>query len=128
MEWFSNQIISGLETALNRTSLREKTISQNIANVDTPNYKAKRVVFKDEFDRELQARRTNPRHVPFSTATARGARVLTESGTTINNNGNNVDMDKEMASLAKNQIKYQAYVTRLNSEFRQLKLVLKGGN
>lgn len=127
MAWFSDPTISGLESALNRTALQEQTISQNIANVDTPNYKAKRVVFKDEFNRQLQARRTDPRHLPFSASTSDNGQVIEESGTTVNNNGNNVDMDKEMTALAKNQIQYQAYVTRLNSEFRQLKLVLKGG-
>lgn len=128
MTWFSDPTISGMENALNRSSLQEKTISQNIANVDTPNYKAKSVVFKDEFNRQLQARRTDPRHLPFSTSSGSGMRVVEESGTTVNNNGNNVDMDKEMTAMAKNQIQYQAYITRLNSEFRQLKLVLKGGN
>lgn len=128
MAWFSDNVISGLEGALNRTALREKTISQNIANVDTPNYKAKKVVFKDEFSRQLKARRTNPRQFEFSTGSNNGAYIIEENGTTVNNNGNNVDMDREMTALAKNQIQYRALVTRLNSEFRQLQIVLKGGN
>lgn len=127
MTWFSDNVVSGLEGALNRTSLQEKTISQNIANVDTPNYKAKKVVFKDEFDRQLKAKRTDSRQFGFSASPNDGAYIVGETGTTVNNNGNNVDMDREMTDLAKNQIQYRALVTRLNSEFRQLKLVLKGG-
>ncbi|HEX6922868.1 MAG TPA: flagellar basal body rod protein FlgB [Bacillales bacterium] len=126
MNWFSNNTIFGLEKALNRTSLREKTIAQNVANVDTPNYKTKRVVFKDELDHALRAHRVDSRHFEFSTSSD-AAYVRTETNTVFNNNGNNVDMDREMAALAKNQIKYNALITRLNSEFRQLKLVLRGG-
>lgn len=128
MGWLSHNTISGLERALDRTFLREKTIGQNVANVDTPNYKAKDVVFKDELNRSLKAYRTDPQHFEFSSSSDPGAYVRSETGTTFNNNGNNVDMDREMASLAENQIRYQALVTRLNSEFRGINLVLKGGN
>ncbi|HET7579057.1 MAG TPA: flagellar basal body rod protein FlgB [Bacillales bacterium] len=128
MAWFSDQTVSGLAQALNRTSLKERTISQNIANVDTPNYKAKHVVFKDELGRQLEARRTNPRHIPFSTSQGNGTYIKKETGTTINNNGNNVDMDREMAELAKTQIRYQALVEQLNWKFKDLRTVLRGGN
>ncbi|HEU5140980.1 MAG TPA: flagellar basal body rod protein FlgB [Bacillales bacterium] len=126
MAWFSDGMFSRLGGALDRTSLREKTIAQNIANVDTPNYKAKQVVFREEFDHALKAYRTNPRHLEFSTS-SQVANVQARNNTVFNNNGNNVDIDREMAALAKNQIKYNALITRLNSEFRQLNLVLKGG-
>ncbi|HEX7065286.1 MAG TPA: flagellar basal body rod protein FlgB [Bacillales bacterium] len=126
MAWFSNGIVSGLEGALDRTSLREKTITQNIANVDTPNYKAQQVVFREEFEHALRAHRTNPRHLEFSTS-SQVANVQPKNNTAFNNNGNNVDIDREMAALAKNQIEYNAFITRLNSEFKQLNLVLRGG-
>ncbi|HET7522091.1 MAG TPA: flagellar basal body rod protein FlgB [Bacillales bacterium] len=127
MSWLSNDVVSGLEKALDRTVLRQKAISQNIANVDTPGYKAKRVVFKDELDRRLQAYRTNPRHFQFSTSSAGGAYIREETDTAFNNNGNNVDMDREMAALAKNQIQYYALVAKLNGTFRRLDYVLRGG-
>ncbi|HET7629053.1 MAG TPA: flagellar basal body rod protein FlgB [Bacillales bacterium] len=128
MPWFSDRVVSELQGALDRTFLRQKLNAQNIANADTPNYKAKRVVFADEFKSHLKAYKTDPRHLDFSTNSGNRARILTESGTSFNHNGNNVDMDREMTEIAKNQIRYQALVARLNHEFSQLKLVLRGGN
>jgi flagellar basal-body rod protein FlgB len=128
MGWLFNNTVSGLEGALDRTFLREKTISQNIANIDTPNYKAKDVSFKDELNRKLRAYRTDPRHLEFSSSSDPSAYVHPETKTTFNNNGNNVDMDREMTALAENQIRYQALVTRLNSEFQGINRVLRGGN
>ena len=52
MNLFSGTI-SRLENALNYSSTKQKVISQNIANVDTPNYKAKDVSFKATFNEAL---------------------------------------------------------------------------
>ena len=52
MNLFSGTI-SRLENALNYSSTKQKVISQNIANVDTPNYKAKEVSFKAAFNEAL---------------------------------------------------------------------------
>ena len=45
-----------------------------------------------------------------------------------NHNGNNVDVDHEMAELAKNQLYYQAVVDRLNGKFSSLEKVIRGGS
>lgn len=127
MAGFFDGVISELETALNRTSLKQKTISQNIANVNTPNYKVKRVDFRGELERQLEAYRTDPRHIPFSTSTEAKAYIRTEDDTAFNNNGNNVDIDREMSMLAANQIQYHALVSKLNGSFRKLDSVLRGG-
>ncbi|MBO8155244.1 MAG: flagellar basal body rod protein FlgB [Bacillaceae bacterium] len=124
--------IHTLEHYLDYASLKNETISNNIANVDTPNYKAKDVVFKDVFQKAVQspsveAKRTHPKHIPFSTTTYSPFSVVTKTGTSYNHNGNNVDIDKEMVELAKNQIYYQALVDRLNGKFGSLQTVLKGG-
>lgn len=128
MTWFSSDVISGLESGLNRISLQGETISQNIANVDTPNYKTKKVDFKEKLEHRLQAYRTNSHHLTFSQSAGGGAVVRSEIGTSFNNNGNNVDMDREMASLANTQLRYQALVEQMNSQFTRLKTVLRGGS
>ena len=65
MDLFSGTIFT-LEKALNYSATKQKVISQNIANVDTPNYKAKDVRFKaslnDALDESISANRTNDRH------------------------------------------------------------------
>lgn len=120
-----------LESSMNYASLKNQTISNNIANVDTPNYKAKNVVFKDvlgdQMNKPFQAKRTHSKHIPFSSGYNTPFNVVSRSNTSYNHNGNNVDIDKEMADLAKNQIYYQSLVDSLNGKFRSLSNVIKGG-
>lgn len=133
MKLFSNPTSSLLEQAINASSLRQKTISQNIANVDTPNYKAKKTVFKHQLDdairqNEFRAHRTNSKHVEFSSnATRTGAVVKNRTDTMFNHNGNNVDIDFEMSQMAQNQIYYNALIDRLNGQFNSIRTVLGSG-
>ncbi len=124
--------IQTLEHSLDYSSLKNRTISNNIANVDTPGYKSKEVVFKDVLNQELspsfESKRTNEKHIPFTSQNhSRSFNVTTKSNTSYNHNGNNVDIDKEMSDLAKNQIYYQSLVDRLSGKFRSLESVIKGG-
>lgn len=125
MDIFSSTTVPLLERKLNGSSLQQKVLAQNIANVDTPYYKAKEVVFGDELSHAMSARKTESRHIPFSHDV--GPRVVENHSTKVQNNGNNVDIDKEMSELAKNQIEYQAEVESLNHKFQQYKMVLGGG-
>ncbi|WP_026674288.1 flagellar basal body rod protein FlgB [Alkalihalobacterium bogoriense] len=132
MNLFSSSAFHTLEKAIDGSALRQKTIANNIANVDTPNYKAKNVEFKHTLNRELEnssfnANRTDHRHVEFSTGKQRQAFVTTNNKTMYNHNLNNVDIDHEMAELAKNQIYYNALIDRLNGRFKSLETVIKGG-
>ena len=124
MDIFSN--LRMLENSLNYSALKHKTIVNNIANADTPNYKAKRVSFKSELNEaSLRAKRTDERHLPFQPS--KGEFVVTEKQSSFHHNGNNVDMDLEMAELAKNQLYYHVLVERMNGKFNSLKEVLRGG-
>ncbi|MBH0229266.1 flagellar basal body rod protein FlgB [Halobacillus yeomjeoni] len=126
-----NDTFTALERSLDYSSAKNRAISDNIANVDTPGYKAKNVVFKDVLNRELStlpAKRTDPRHIDFQRGHESSYRTMTRPGTTYNHNGNNVDIDKEMNDLAQNQIYYQALADRMNGKFRSLQSVIKGGN
>ncbi len=129
MKFFSGTIQS-LESAVSQTTMKQKVISQNIANVDTPNYKAKQVSFRQSLNSEmnsLQANRTDERHFAF-VATQVSSAIKTKSNTSYQANGNNVDVDSEMTDLAKNQIYYNALMDRLGSKFNTLKTVIRGGS
>ncbi len=123
--------VDSLEQALNFSVAKNKAIAQNIANVDTPNYKAKNVVFKDVLaqasENSIAAKRTHPRHIPFS-GTSKGFEIQVNQNSTYNHNGNNVDMDQEMSKLAENQIYYNSMVDRFNGKMRSLQMVIRGGN
>lgn len=131
MDLFGNTV-DVLQKSLDYASTRNNVIASNIANVDTPNYKAKDVQFKDMLANELskttEAKRTDPRHLPFDSDSSTGYRVFKKTGTSYNHNGNNVDIDKEMTELAKNQIYYQGLTDRINGKFKSLQTVLRGGS
>ena len=123
--------ISNIEHGLSYASVKQKTIAQNIANVDTPNYKAKDVSFSkmlsDAQDSYIKAYRTNDKHIDFQTDSNTPG-VYSYSNLRYRENGNGVDMDKEQESLAENTIYYNALIDRENSKLNTLLPVAKGGN
>jgi flagellar basal-body rod protein FlgB len=132
-EWRILSLFSGtigtLESAVNYSAVKQKAISQNIANIDTPNYKAKNVSFKTELDNELgkiATKKTDYRHFDLTGEGQNGIQIR-QMATSFNHNGNNVDLDKEMTELAENQIYYNALVERLNGKFSSLQNVIRGG-
>ena len=122
--------VSSLERGLDFSATKNKVIQQNIANVDTPNYKAKAVdfqaIYNQEKEKQLDAYRTNERHVPFSKS-PQHVGVHTYDHLKYRQNGNGVDMDYEQAKLAENQIYYHSLVDRLNGKFNTLQQVIRGG-
>ncbi|MFD9624324.1 flagellar basal body rod protein FlgB [Peribacillus muralis] len=130
MELFSSTFRS-LENALEYSNTKQKVISQNIANSDTPNYKAKEVdqtrSFKAELDTSLESYRTDARHFAFTSEGNQASAIVAKKNVQYNNNGNSVDVDKEMTDLAANQIYYNAVSDRLSGKFRSLENVIKGG-
>ncbi|MFJ7677740.1 flagellar basal body rod protein FlgB [Peribacillus sp. NPDC097264] len=130
MELFSNTFQS-LENALNFSSTKQKVISQNIANSDTPNYKAKDVSntksFRTELDTAIQSYRTDDRHFSFKSNGKATSSIVTQNNVNYNSNGNSVDVDKEMTDLATNQIYYNAVTDRLSGKFQSLESVIRGG-
>ncbi|WP_163536790.1 flagellar basal body rod protein FlgB [Gracilibacillus sp. YIM 98692] len=129
---FFGKTFQTLDKSLDYASIKNQTIANNLANVDTPNYKSKNVQFKDVFHSTLQqsfeAKRTNSRHLTFSDHSNPDFKITTQSSTNYRHDGNNVDVDKEMSELAKNQIYYQALVDRMNGKFNSMQSVIRGGN
>jgi flagellar basal-body rod protein FlgB len=130
MKLFSNTFQS-LENAMNYSSTKQKVISQNIANADTPFYKAKDVKFNGSFRNELEASidayRTDNRHFDFKITPSANSGVVTKNNLQYNNNGNSVDVDQEMSDLATNQIYYNALADRLSGKFQSMQNVIRGG-
>lgn len=123
--------ISSLEKGLDFSATKQKTIAQNIANVDTPNYKSKSVSFNEFLSSAKQstisANRTQAKHIDFETKSST-AGVFNYSNYSYNHNGNGVDMDKEQANLATNQIYYNALIDRMSGKLNTLQTVVRGGS
>ncbi|MBT2688551.1 flagellar basal body rod protein FlgB [Bacillus sp. ISL-47] len=130
MKLFSGTI-STIEHALDYSSLKQKVISHNIANADTPNYKAKDASFKEAFQQavngSLEANKSDARHYDFNGSASSAQGLVTKRNVSYNHNGNSVDLDKEMSDLATNQIYYNAMIERMSGKFSSLQNVIRGG-
>ncbi len=130
-----NQAMGLLEKGLDAASLRNRVIANNLANVDTPGFKRSDVLFEDELRKALSQQGkitgyiTNARHIPIGgrPVAAVTPQVVPSNDTTMRNDGNNVDIDREMAALAKNTIIYTALAQELNGEFGKLRTAITEG-
>jgi len=130
-----NRTLSILEKALDGASLRQKVIANNLANVDTPGYKAMEVTFEEQLARACrtnrvgeQLRTSHPRHLQINSEENGGEpRITVLEGSVIRNDRNNVDIDREMARLAKNTIYYDTVAQIMNNEFRLLRMAISEG-
>ncbi|MFA9375351.1 MAG: flagellar basal body rod protein FlgB [Lachnotalea sp.] len=117
-----------LDKAADAAWTRNDVIANNIANVDTPNYKRQDVKFEDILERQLRgANNTSLDNKVASVSMKRlDADVYTESaGYSYRVDGNNVDVDTENVELAANQIKYNMLTDSINNEFKLLQAVMK---
>lgn len=120
--------INVLDKAADASWLRNEVISNNIANVDTPNYKRQDVAFEGELTRALSKMRykSMDEKVDNLTVGNLNATTYTDYGDySYRIDGNNVDIDTENVELASNQIKYNALIAGVNQEFANLKMVMK---
>ncbi|QHT60690.1 flagellar basal body rod protein FlgB [Paenibacillus lycopersici] len=123
-----------LQNALNAAEMRQRVIANNIANVDTPKFKRSEVVFEQLLEQsmgsgayQLAGKRTNPRHIPIgSSSSVPQAQVVTDETSVMNNDVNNVDIDREMSLLAKNQLNYNFYVQQMNHDVKMMRIGIEG--
>lgn len=121
--------INVMGTALDATAKREALISNNIANVNTPNYKRKDIRFETELKHAFA--RANGDAVDFKVKDL----DLEELGNfetytdyaelSYRYDGNNVDINTENGIAAENQIKYNGLMDLVNKDFSMLQSVLK---
>ena len=126
------QSVHTLEKALSTAALKQEVHSSNIANVDTPNYKSKQVDFQSALNdaigqQSLKSYKTDAKHISFKGEShSFNPEITVNENTKYKPNGNNVDMDLEMAELAKNQLWYNAVTERINGKFSSLRSVIDG--
>ena len=122
-----------ITNALNGASLRGELISNNIANVSTPNYKRQDVDFKSALDKELNSSgsvslsTTKSGHLSGSRAAANNPQ-FSENTNSSRSDGNSVDIEVEMAEMAKNSIYYNVMSDRAAAHFSSLNRVIQEGS
>ncbi len=101
--------LSDLASVMNYRLFRQGIISGNIANIDTPGYKAKDASFDEELTARLKLAATRDRHIQSSEeGPGIPYRIKEDPFSRIGNDSNTVDLDREMMKLAQNQILYEA--------------------
>ncbi len=131
---FERLSLNVAERALRLIKRRQEFIASNIANVDTPFYKAKRFSFERELqkavynDEELKLFITNPKHIPnFPKDLSEVSGRVYQISTPVRNDGNSVDIDREMALLAQNQLLYDSVIQGYSMQLGMLKYAIAGG-
>lgn len=115
-----------LEQGLNATWYKQKVISQNIANNDTPDYKAKTVDFKVVLDEKCDCSyHSHDDEFCGKSKIEPRLEVTVENNTRQVIDGNNVDMEKETLALADAQYQYSAIIDQMNSSMSMLRSALQ---
>ncbi|MDP2795678.1 MAG: flagellar basal body rod protein FlgB [Sulfurisoma sp.] len=122
-------------TALNLRSYRQEMLASNIANADTPHYKARDIDFKSALNAALSGKnegsvalaRTQAGHLPGSDdASPNGAALRYRGEYQGAVDGNTVNMDIERAAFAENALQTEAMLTFISSRFRSLSSAIQG--
>lgn len=134
-----------LEKSLAASAIRHQVISDNIANVNTPGFKRSAVSFEDELARQLYADKskasdnktkldltlTHKKHLDIkkniTTKPSLDPLVQLVDDNYMRVDGNNVDIDRENALMAKNNIYYQAVAKQISGYITGMQSVIQGG-
>jgi len=107
-----DKTIGLLQHMLDVAAFRNRVLTSNIANADTPGYKAKDISFQDEMNKAVSSDGQQEYHI-YETAT-----------TMPNRDGNTVNVDIEMAKVAENTLLYDTAAQLLTMKIRQKKSIL----
>jgi flagellar basal-body rod protein FlgB len=122
MESLFGKTYNMLSTLIGYRSERNKLITSNISNLDTPEYKPADYVFKRDLkkamDIMINLKRTNEKHFPNATD------EITSNDFKMVKSEEKVDLDKEMSNLASNQLMYNLSVELLARKFKSIRNVL----
>ena len=125
------QAFAPFEQALQARALRNEVLSSNIANADTPNYKARDVDFGTalrEAKGGLTMQRTNAMHRDTGGAVHEQPAVKYRIPTQPTLDGNTVETDVEQAAFAENALMYRASLQFLNGQIRTLRYAIRGSD
>ncbi len=118
MEALFGKTIDMLSTVMDFRSERHKVITSNIANIDTPNYKARDVVFSEELKGIIENGENMGGDLLEKGSSPEGKFEVVETG-------ERVSLDEEMAKLAENNLMYNLAVELMARKFKGLDIVLK---
>lgn len=124
-----NETMDLIEKSMDLHFKRHMLLSSNIANSETPNFKAKELDFAGELQKVLDPNnetleKTSPLHMDVTSAA--GSHIVTDNTGAMGADGNNVDLDVSMGKLADNSREYGNAVSWLGVQLRMLKNAARG--
>ena len=127
-----------MEAALSARAQRQDMISGNIANIDTPFYKARDIdfesaliektkeMYKQNDIKELEMAKTDAQHMSaYQSINSSKSTIFLRDGHMARNDGNTVDLDVETTELSKNSIMFNALTAALKKNSTIFKSVLE---
>ena len=131
--WLDGPVLNVLQKELSASTLRQQVLANNVANIDTPNFKRSDVDFQTvlkaalgEKNGDLSLKLTSSRHIPGVTeGNGTGIGIVTDQTTSLRNDGNNVDVDREMSNVAENGLYYDSLTRAISSQLGLLRMVIK---
>ncbi len=115
--------MASIEKVLDGTISRHKALAGNIANVETPGYTRKEVSFEDQLNTLMnKSDGLTPADLDTITHVAKN-----DENSPRNENGNNVNIEREVVELAKNSMQFETAAQLLTMEFRGLRSAISEG-
>lgn len=106
------EIYGLIKAGLDATELRGRVIANNIANINTPNYKRKYVTFEETLDDSINKK---PK-----------IEVKTDKDSAMREDGNNIDLENEKVNQASTTLEYNALITLTNIKLGMTRNVITG--
>ena len=113
----TSNIVDIIEAGIRAESLRQKAIANNVANLNTPEYRRVDVRFKELLAKALDS----PGAVDLSEIEAQ---IYQPENTTVKSNGNDVSLESEVGDMVKNTLRHKAYIRLLQKKYRQMELAM----
>jgi len=116
---------------LNFRGEKQKIISTNLANIDTPNYKTKELKFKDQLTKSqeeytLELKTTHVNHMALDRPSNQNKNYILQEvqGLEEQNDGNNVNLDAQMSNMAQNSVMFSAIQNSIKKDSMWLKSII----
>ena len=128
----SDKTLHALTTALNFREMRQELISSNVANANTPGFKAKKLDFEEalaralDVDGQMKMNATDGRHYNVGGGGFNNLEpeIYDDPNGVVSENGNTVDVEAEMAKMAENKLMYDALVQLINKKMGMMKYAI----
>lgn len=126
--WLDTPVLQVLEKGLDASSLRQKVLSNNVANIETPGFKRSDVDFKKALENALNTKDslslklTSQKHIA---GVNKGLEeLIVTDPSSLHNNGNNVNIDREMTNVAENGIYYNSLTRTASMQIGIMRLLI----